>query len=197
MLIAASWRNTAGKKNLERLEQFARMVLVNTLSPQQKQLASVYILTAPIRSGKTTSLAEFSVHRNDVYGILTPVVSGERVFRDAHSGEEFPMEAKAGETEIISVGRYRFSKDNFQKAVSILKRDMDKPGWLIIDEIGPLELRDQGFTAALKDILITRKEKLLLVVREGLVSQVKAHFNIEHSIEIKEAVNLEAGQPVC
>jgi nucleoside-triphosphatase THEP1 len=57
-----------------------------------------------------------------------------------------------------------------------------KPGWLVVDEIGPLELKGQGFHDVLRELLQKRKENIILVVREGLVQQVTEHFKIEAKI---------------
>ena len=144
-----------------------------------------YILTAPIQTGKTTSLISWSSEKNDVHGILTPVVNGKRVFLNANTSELFPMEAD-GYEETIAVGRFLFSKKNFEKAALIIRDAITKSGWLVIDEIGPLELRGEGFYTALNEVLKTRKEKIILVVREGLAEKVKEHFKIDSAEIIKK-----------
>lgn len=137
----------------------------------------IYILSAPIQSGKTTSLINWSAARKDVHGILTPVINGKRVFMNAQTKEQFPMEA-SGDEETLAIGRFVFSKAGFDKAIQIIRNAIDDEGWLVIDEIGPLELRGEGFCEALKEVLAVRRERLLLVVREGLAKQVKDHFMI-------------------
>lgn len=146
----------------------------------------VFILTAPIQSGKTTSLVNWSATRNDVRGILTPVVEGKRVFMNALTREQFPMET-TGQEETLTIGRFAFSKAAFDKAIQIIRDAINKEGWLVIDEIGPLELRGQGFCDILKEALLVRQEKILLVVREGLGQKVKGYFNmneVEHIHDI-------------
>ncbi|MBM3416077.1 MAG: hypothetical protein FJY20_06445 [Bacteroidetes bacterium] len=137
---------------------------------------TVYILTGPVQSGKTTSLIQWAAKRTDVYGILTPVVSGKRVFMNAQSKEQFSMEADDGETATIPVGRFIFSKAGFDRAIQIIRAALNLPGWLVIDEAGPLELRGEGFYDALKEILQERKEKIILVVRKGLAEEVQRYF---------------------
>ena len=60
----------------------------------------------------------------------------------------------------------------------------------MIDEIGPMELRGKGFSKVLKEILMHRKEKLLLVVREGLAKKVKDYFAIDNDVIINEVTAL-------
>jgi len=140
--------------------------------------AGIYILTGPVQSGKTTSLLQWAERRKDVHGILTPVMNGKRVFVDANSKEQFAMEAATGETATLPVGRFNFSKAGFDKAIQIIRNNIHKDGWLIIDEIGPLELRGEGFHDVLKEIFTLRRKKLILVVREDLAGKVAQQFSI-------------------
>jgi nucleoside-triphosphatase THEP1 len=183
-LVAQSWRLSANKKRWARIAAFSKMILVNALNPLIDQ--PVYILTGPIQTGKTTSLVSWSEKRNDVYGILTPVVNGQRVFMNAHLRQLFLMEAKEGEEEVLTVGRFTFSKNNFDKAIEIIREGIGNTGWLVIDEIGPMELRNQGFATVLKEVLAAanEKQKILLVVREGLTGKVAAYFDIHNSINL-------------
>ncbi|MDP4264118.1 MAG: nucleoside-triphosphatase [Bacteroidota bacterium] len=155
--------------------------------PEQK----IYLLTGPVQTGKTTSLINWSIKRNDVFGILTPVVDGKRVFMNAHTREQFPMEATGGETETQKVGRFIFSKTNFNRAVQVILDAMNTSGWLAIDEIGPLELRGEGFCSALKEVLQDRRKgRIILVIREGIQEKVREYFNIKEAAEINDIPGL-------
>jgi len=149
----------------------------------------IFILTAPIQSGKTTSLINWSAERKDVHGIFTPVVGGKRIFMNAQTKEPFPMEA-TGEDETLVVGRFVFSKTGFDQAIQIIRDSITKKGWLVIDEVGPLELRGEGFSGVLKEMLMLRKEKILLVVREGMTDQVKETFLLTDVICISSVAEL-------
>jgi nucleoside-triphosphatase THEP1 len=155
----------------------------------------ICILTAPIQSGKTTSLINWSAARKDVYGILTPVVSGKRVFMNAQTREQFPMEAEGPSAQlradVLSIGRFVFSKEAFNKASEIIRDAIHKEGWLVIDEVGPLELRGEGFCNVLREGLSVKKEKILLVVREGITEQVKKHFNIHDAETLHDITTLK------
>jgi nucleoside-triphosphatase THEP1 len=150
----------------------------------------IFVLTAPMQSGKTTSLINWSAARNDVHGILTPVVGGKRVFMNAQTKEQFPMEA-TGKEEAIVVGRFVFSKKEFEKAIQAIRDAMNKYGWLVIDEIGPMELRGEGFCDVLKEVLMLRKEKIVLVVREGMAEQVIKYFNIHDAETLHDITTLK------
>ncbi len=174
ILFLASWKQSASKKYLLRLREFAGILLVNLLRDQ----ARVHILSAPIQSGKTTRLLEWVRSQENVAGILTPDRDGKRYFLDISTGEEFPMEAADNESEIISIGKFKFSKNNFSRAIQVLKRDIGKRGWLVVDEVGPLELKGEGFAEILAEMITERSGNILLVVRDGLLHTVVKQFGI-------------------
>lgn len=193
-LLAQSWKLSGRSKGWRRMVLFGKVVLGNLSlnpgsSPDDGKRNNILIFTGPVQSGKTTSLLQWSEGRDDVFGILTPVVDGKRVFMDAKSRQQFQMELEYGEGDSsIMIGRFIFSKQAFNRAVHVLHDAIGKPGWLIIDEIGPLELRDEGFAEALRHLLKSKREgqQILLVVREGLVEKVREWFGIINSVVIND-----------
>ena len=198
-LITQSWKQAAGYKTLKRIKTTTKTIIVNTFNPEQNNSLpafpssrqKIYILTGPIQTGKTTSLLNWSANRNDVYGILTPVINGKRVFMNANTKEQFPMEATDGEKEIVSVGRFTFSRIGFEKAIQIIREAIPKNGWLVIDEVGPLELRNKGFSDIIKDLLSTSDQKVILIVREGLAQVVKEYFKIAEAEIINDIAKIK------
>jgi len=147
----------------------------------------IYILTGKIQSGKTSALIKWSAGKTDIFGILTPVIDGRRFFMDAHSRIQFRMEAGETEKAILSIGRYNFSKAAFEHAAEIIRQSINKNGGLVIDEIGPLELRKKGFHPVIKESLKNHRAKLLFVIRENLVGEVTELFELkQYEIVTKE-----------
>ncbi len=130
----------------------------------------ILILTGPIQSGKTTLLLIWAKQQH-IAGILTPLVEGHRHFLDIETGKFFPMIASEEETQVLEIGKYRFSATGFEKATILLKQACSKPGhsFLVIDEIGPLELnRQKGFYEILLFLLdnLEMNCRIVLVVRD-------------------------------
>ena len=142
--------------------------------------AKIYILTGAIQSGKTTKLIQWSNNRNDVFGILTPAMNGKKVFMDANSREQFSMEAGPEEKDILTIGRYTFSKTSFEKAITILQKAIkEKSGWLLVDEIGPLELRGEGFHNIVKEILNSKTAlNILFVIRDTILDEALKFYGL-------------------
>ncbi len=142
----------------------------------------IYILTGPINSGKTTNLEKWLIGRNDVFGILTPKENNKRFFKNIATGEQFQMDAEPSDLNTISIGKHQFRSSAFDRAIQIIKTSTKKEeGWLIIDEIGPLEISSQGFDNILRELLNNEASmlKLILVIRESLRDTVIAYYELE------------------
>jgi nucleoside-triphosphatase THEP1 len=187
-LVAQSWKasDLDGETGWRRFKDTIRKILVNALQSTNEK--PVWILTGMLNSGKTTSLKDWSESRDDVAGILTPVIQGKRMFMNAKTREQFPMEAQNGEGEVLHVGRFTFSKKSFDSAVSMIRQELNSRGWLLIDEVGPMELRGEGFCDVVKEALKSQhnNQTIVLVVREGLVEKVKQYFGLEDATVIKK-----------
>lgn len=185
-MLAAAWYKSAGHGSLKRIGLFARIAFLNILYNEQQPGRRIYILTGAIGAGKTTALMNWAKNRNDVRGILSPVVNGQRVFFDLATSEQFAMQANESETNVLKVGRFVFSKESFVKAEAVIRNAIHQPGWLLIDEIGPMELRGEGFYKILQEVLEKRNEPLLLVVREEMATEVNDFFKI-NALIIRDA----------
>lgn len=190
-LAVQSWKQATGQHGWQRLNNWGKTLVANALHPAE--LKKVCILTAPVRSGKTTSLVQWTEGRSDVRGILTPEVQGHRVFMDAATRQLFRMEAKEGE-ESLMVGRFAFSRKNFSRAADIIREAIPAGGWLVIDEVGPLELQNEGFADVLREVLAARSGRILLVIRdkEEMTQKITQHFGIDDATLISGVHQLDA-----
>ncbi|RYY90730.1 MAG: hypothetical protein EOO15_01440 [Chitinophagaceae bacterium] len=144
---------------------------------------TITLFSRPVHSGKTTELQQWAAGRQGVAGILMPDVEGVRHFEAIGTGLRWPIdlvEPPATSGKILTAGPYRFTEQAFAKASPYLRF---YPGisWLLIDEIGKLELRGDGFAPAFRHILQTAQPssgQLLLVVRDTLVEPVMEHFEL-------------------
>lgn len=140
----------------------------------------IIILTGEIQTGKTTTLFNWVKDRKDIAGVLTPVVEGKRFFYSIPNAAYYNMEVAENETEVLQVGRFLFSATQFEKTNNSILKWLSEPHWkyLVIDEIGPLELVQQkGLWTSLSSICETNFDKtIILVVRKSLSGQVKGLF---------------------
>ncbi|EDP71333.1 hypothetical protein FBALC1_02577 [Flavobacteriales bacterium ALC-1] len=146
----------------------------------------IYILTGVIRTGKTTSLLNWSKSRNDVDGVLCPDdEKGKRYFLKIKSQKEFELELEVESEDTISIGPFHFLKSAFEKANEFLiaLSIKTKSQYLIFDELGKLELKNQGLhDAAVKlipDYMFDDNKHLILVVRRSLLEEIINHYQIK------------------
>jgi nucleoside-triphosphatase THEP1 len=146
----------------------------------------IYILTGDIRTGKTTALLNWASTRKDVDGILCPDnENGKRYFLKVKPGEEFELEVEIESEKTITIGPFHFLKSAFGQANDYLietnkGRDFK---YLIVDELGKLELKNEGLHHATKalipDFMFKNNKYLIFVVRASLLEDVINHYQIE------------------
>ena len=145
----------------------------------------IYILTGAIRSGKTTALLHWSKSRNDVDGLLCPDdANGKRYFLKLKNKTIFKLEAEAETEAIVTIGNFKFLRSAFNEANDylILEASKTERQYLIIDEIGKLELKNEGLNVSTKALISQFRSKnnthLILVVRDYLLDAVMEHYGI-------------------
>mgnify|MGYP001598600589 CR=1 FL=1 len=145
----------------------------------------IYILAGDIRTGKTSALREWVPTWDNVKGILCPDDKEElKYLCNIETQEKFPLVVKVKSEETISVGKFHFLGDTFKIANFLLIKTFDQYDFefLVMDELGELELKNEGIHMAAKYIIdnyvSNDKKNLLLVVRTHLVKDIIAHYGI-------------------
>ncbi|SDG96223.1 nucleoside-triphosphatase [Winogradskyella thalassocola] len=157
----------------------------------------IYILRGDIRTGKTTALLEWCKNRDDVDGVLCPDnAEGKRYFLEVKSKSEFELETELETEAIIEIGYFKFLKSAFEKANAYLQSVAlkNESKYLIIDELGKLELKGEGLHLSVERLIpnyeTNENKHLILVVRDYLLEAVLTHYSIE-KYRILTKVNLE------
>ncbi|MCD6063180.1 MAG: hypothetical protein K0R82_1091 [Flavipsychrobacter sp.] len=156
----------------------------------------IYIFTRAVHSGKTTTLQQWLRNTGvKAGGILTPNVDGKRMLYDISEDKYYEMEAAADapDSECLLVGKYRFTKESFRIAREILERELKQPSdWLIVDEIGKLELEDKmGLEPTITHIInsyknIDGQNKLMLVIRNYLLDEACERYQLNTDMIINK-----------
>lgn len=148
----------------------------------------IYILTGHIRTGKTTALLEWSKNRTDVDGLLSPDDEfGKRYFLKIKNQETFPLEVSIDSNNVITIGNFKFLKSAFEVANDYLisAGNEKRTKYLVIDELGKLELLNEGLYQAAENLIpIYENDEyhhLILVVRSALLNEICCHYNITDS----------------
>jgi nucleoside-triphosphatase len=148
---------------------------------------TIYYLTGSVHTGKTTRLNEWIKYQKNVDGILAPIIDGQRHLHRIKTGElrQLELNDENSAQKIVKIGQYQFTGEVFDWArQQLYEAAQSCPDWLIIDEIGPLELGGEGLEPAVSIIISSLKTdnhtKLLLVIRDRLLTEVLQHYKINN-----------------
>lgn len=141
----------------------------------------IYILSEEIQSGKTTSLQLCTENRYDIGGFLSPDKNQVRCLMNLKSKEEIPFEIDltSYEEAIEIIGKFALAKSAFDIGSRWIKEHLltEEIKYVVIDEIGRLELQDKGFAGTLRYALENIGDKhLILVIRQSLQKEILEKF---------------------
>lgn len=151
---------------------------------------NVLIYTGEKGVGKSNYLQEIFLQKLNVCGILQPRINGIKYLVDVVSGEKrkLELENQIEEEKDVTIGNYIFSSEALLWAQQILVDAIQSPNRIIIiDELGPLELRGSGLEPLLSQIIskaTTEEKRLILVVRPTLIDLIIAKYNLSSPIVI-------------
>jgi len=141
----------------------------------------IILLCDEINSGKTSNLKTWLSVKKNVFGVLSPKVGEGRIFENVQTGEKWKMEA-GSESDVLLVGRYKFSPQAFEKAIDAIHKGLEAKDerFVVIDEIGPLEFQGLGFHSILLQSLakldFDSNLTLILVIRKKLLENFISEF---------------------
>ncbi len=136
----------------------------------------ILLFTGDIQTGKSTKLLQWCADKNAL-GFVTPTVAGKKVLHDLATAQQIPYELSSPSENAIAIGRYFLAADAFVAAYHIIEKAIAaQPDWIVLDEIGKLELRNEGHHRAIELLLQTSHANLLFVVRHSLLTEVKEKY---------------------
>jgi nucleoside-triphosphatase THEP1 len=141
----------------------------------------VRLIHGDIGSGKTRRAAAWveseGLAGRMVAGVLALKAPAGRQFLDLVTGDQVALEHPAKNEVAVPVGRFQFRQAAFDWAVDRIEQSLGQVGSVVIDEVGPLELRGAGFTPLLDRLANDHPGiQRVLLVRTGLVEAVTDRF---------------------
>ena len=151
----------------------------------------IYLLVGDIQTGKSSALMRWVKGKRQIFGVISPIgPDKKRFFFEIQTQRRIIMQAETNDANTISVGRYHFFNSAFKKANAILQQNAkeENNGYIIVDELGKLELKNQGLDVSVREVIKrTRQDSQLhaiLVVRTSLISAIRNHYNILDAKEL-------------
>lgn len=142
----------------------------------------IFVLSGPVHGGKTTFLEKALprwASRGLAYGgfLSVAVTEGNGAtgydLLELKTGQRRPYLRRAGESDAGRVGPFFFAPGTLELARTIIRK-ADPRELLVVDEVGPLELRGKGLWPALREIVTAPARRSLLVVREEILDAFAA-----------------------
>lgn len=158
------------------------------LDARAPAMVAVHVVTGPPGAGKTSLVSAVAERlRRDgwqVGGIVAPAVgrggagAGYDVV-DLRSGAREPLCRESAREGAARTGRFAFAAAGLAHGQAALAAARERPCDLVcVDEVGPLELRGQGWAEELAALAAAPSGRLLLVIRPQLVEGVLARWNL-------------------
>jgi nucleoside-triphosphatase THEP1 len=147
-------------------------------------MKSLVIITSEINSGKTQTLEKISnalkAKNISVGGFLSiaEFEKGKKVsyhLKNIATDEEVPIATQRKFDTSITIGKYFFYEHAFDKANDWLT-DTRQLNVIIIDEVGPLEMRGGGFYELLTNLFQDFKGVLIIAVRNEILEEFRIKF---------------------
>jgi len=144
------------------------------------------IVSGPVTSGKSSYLEKLLEKEQEkslsaVSGIIAPGVysNGQKNGYDAvyvSCGERFALARTDWNVPSgFKRGRFIFCPENMRKAADLIS-SCRMGGSVFIDEVGPLELRGEGYADAVRKIFKTGVSRAYISVREACLDRVMKEF---------------------
>ncbi len=148
----------------------------------------VFILTGQIHQGKTrftrNLIEELQKSGFKITGLVTLGNTNDKSRNAYHiqniqTGEETPLCSTEPDPQKPRYGRFYFEQTGIEKGCTIITGALtDPPDLLVIDELGPMEINNQGWAPAIEKIVEAKACAQFWVVRERLVKPMMRKWNV-------------------
>lgn len=169
----------------------------------------VVMVTGEVRQGKTTFTGELvKILREKgirTGGFLATGIHthGQRTgfnLVDLKTDREIPLCSTTPDENRIRYGRYYFDPRAFEEGRQLLTPDnLQDCDLVILDEVGPLELNNQGWNESIEQLCSAKKPLQLWVIRKSLVKAASRKWNTAnlYVFDISEDSPGDCGLWVC
>lgn len=147
--------------------------------------SNIIILSDEVQKGKTTALGNLTKTDDLFEGFLTPVLGGLRYFLALSpiSFLGFEKTERANKND-LKVGKFKFYYETFQIAKKMISQlHLSDKKYLVIDEIGKLEVENSGFEPELGAFLEKAKyledKTIILIIRKSLLDICIEKYNLQ------------------
>ena len=181
-------RDIKGFKKLAFAMLSRSQALLDAFRKAEKNRKPLFILTGRINQGKTNfTLQLVKMFQNQgltVRGFITLGNTNDSSrnaykIKNLQSGEETALCSTQPDLEKLNFGRFYFEESGIKKGRNIIAQTLAQPtDLLVIDELGPMEINNQGWAPAVENVVKENSTAQFWVVREKLVKPMMRKWNV-------------------
>jgi len=159
----------------------------------------IFILTGKIAQGKTTKIqeivADFKQKQIAIGGIYSPRVMENNLtigydVVDISTSERTLFLRNEEHADLSKIGKYSIFPQGLSKGKNALTFSANVTNQLvIIDEVGKLELDNEGWASSLENLINHSTHHILLVVRDSFIEPVIQKWNLKNPIVFQTSEN--------
>jgi len=148
----------------------------------------VFIITGSVGEGKTTQLQKIVETLNNqnisIGGILSPRITengnttGYDIL-DISTNERVAFLRKTGDKNSPQIGSYSILSEGLKKGHDVLKNSQNNYQVVVIDEVGRLELNNEGWAENIRDLLSNSKSHLILSMRDRFIEEAVDKWSLQ------------------
>jgi nucleoside-triphosphatase THEP1 len=153
---------------------------------------NIFIITGPVGGGKTT-FAENLIRLFRERGITAGGIISRKIktpegaigydIVNILTDDQVPFLRQNSGCGNERVGRFTICKAGLDEGIRILSElELPDNGFVFIDEVGFLELRDEGWAASITRLLERSEYNIIITTRLALLEQVKEKFGIPDAL---------------
>jgi nucleoside-triphosphatase THEP1 len=181
-----AWQLTKTYKGIFKIKQFIIYTIWLNVFYEKGERHSIFLLTGAIQTGKSEALLQWCKHEN-MSGFITPTFLEKKILYNISNKEKTLYQAEEG-NDTIAIGQYFLAKNAFAIANSIVLNSVAlQKKWIVMDEIGKLELNNEGHHDTLLYLLNNYEGNILLVVRDSLLEKIIEKYKFIAPIIIEKA----------
>ena len=173
-------------QSIAKLILYAEKIL-QIVKTKNKNLPSIIIISGNIQEGKTT-FVEKVINRLKRKGIAVGGFLSKVIYQnDERTGYQL-FDLNTERRELLCTvdehpqwnhyGKFYFNPKGQELGVDILKNISEESQLIVIDEIGPLELGGEGWSAAIDELVRNSARPMIWVVREHLVEKIARKWTV-------------------
>ncbi len=147
----------------------------------------VYIITQDVGAGKTTYVESLLENLKEKgfrpAGFTAPGIFSEGKktgfkIRNISNGDEYTLAGKQPETGWKRHGHYYFNPETIRAGQEVLLKIKEADAdILVVDEVGPMEMRNEGWAQAIEELSKTSALPQIWVVRKSLAKKAARKWN--------------------